>query len=99
MHILRSLEYRPNENVLERDIHKLLDWFKNGGEINQIWCILLKNKKAIAGDFDIIVDDTKLNLTNDMTVLDIKMNSHLNFTMHVSNMCNKAGRQLNSYKA
>ena len=70
-----------------------------GAKSTKCRCILLKNKKAIAGDFDIIVDDTKLNLTNDMTVLGINMNSHLNFTMHVSNMCNKAGRQLNSYKA
>ena len=36
-----------------------------------------------------------LNLTDDMTVLGITIDSQLNFNVHVSNMCNKAGRQLN----
>ena len=54
-----------------------------------------KTKKAIADVFYIIVNDTTLNLTADMTVLGITIDSHLNFNVHVSNMCNKAGRQLN----
>ena len=57
--------------------------------------MLLKNKKAIADDFDIIFNDTKLNLADDMTVLGIAIDSQLNFNVHVSNMCNTAGRQLN----
>ena len=57
--------------------------------------MILKNKKAIADDFDIIVNDTTLNLTDDMTVLGITIDSQLNFNVHVSNMCNKADRQLN----
>ena len=57
--------------------------------------MILKNKKAIADDFDIIVNDTMLNLTDDMTALGITIDSQLNFNVHVSNMCNKAGRQLN----
>ena len=57
--------------------------------------MILKNKKAIADDVDIIVNDTMLNLTDDMTVLGITIDSQLNFNVHVSNMCNKAGRQLN----
>ena len=36
-----------------------------------------------------------LNLTDDMTVLGITIDSQLNFNVHVSNMCNKAGRQFN----
>ena len=59
--------------------------------------MLLKNKKVIADVFDIIVNDTTLNLIffADMTVLCITIDSQLNFNVHVSNMCNKAGRQLN----
>ena len=57
--------------------------------------MLLKNKKAIADHFDIIVNDTTLNLTDDMTVLGITIDSQLNSNVHVSNMCNKVGGQLN----
>ena len=57
--------------------------------------MLLKNKKATTDDFDIIVNDTTLHLTNDMTVLGINIDSQLNFNVHVSNMRNKARRQLN----
>ena len=86
------------KNVLEQDTHRLLDWFKNNSlEANptKFQSMILKNKKAIADDVDIIVNDTMLNLTDDMTVLGITIDSQLNFNVHVSNMCNKAGRQLN----
>ena len=98
MYIVCSLEYRPNKNVLERDTHRLLDWFKSNSlaaNPTKFQIMLLKNKKAIADNFDIIVNDTTLNLTDDMTVLGITIDSQLNFNVHVSNMCNKAGRQLN----
>ena len=60
--------------------------------------MLLKNNKAIADDFDIIVNDTTLNLTDDMAGLGITIDSQLNFNVHVSNMCNEAGTQLNFLK-
>ena len=53
--------------------------------------MLLKNKTAIADD--LIVTDTTLILTDYMTVLCINIDSQMNFNVHVSNMCNKAGRQ------
>ena len=57
--------------------------------------MLLKNKTVNAEDFNIIVDNDILNLTDDMTVLGINIDNKLNFNSHVSSMCNKAGRQLN----
>ena len=87
------------KNVLERDTQRFdFYWFKNNSlEANptKFQSMLLKNKTAIADDFDIIVNDTTSNLTDDMTVLDITIDSQLNLNVHVSNMCNKAGRQLN----
>ena len=61
--------------------------------------MLLKNKTAIADDSDIMVTDTTLNLTDYMTVLCINIDSQMNFSVHVSNMCNKAGRQFNVFNA
>ena len=86
------------KNVLEQDTHRLLDWFKNNSlEANQtkFQSMILKNKKAIVDYFDIIVNDTMLNLTDDIKVLGVTIDSQLNFNIHVSNMCNKASRQLN----
>ena len=57
--------------------------------------MLLKNKTVNAEEFNIIVDNDILNLTDDMTVLGINIDNKLNFNSHVSSMCNKAGRQLN----
>ena len=45
--------------------------------------MFLKNRKVTAGKFDIIVNDTTLNLTDDMTVLGINIDSQLNFNVHV----------------
>ena len=84
--------------MFQQDTHRLLDWFKNNSmEANptKFQSMILKNKKAIADYFNIIVNDTMLNLTDDMTVLGITIDSQLNFNVHVSNVCNKAGRQLN----
>ena len=48
-----------------------------------------------AENFNIIVDNDILYLTDDTTVLNIHIDSKLNCSSHVSNMCNVAGRQLN----
>ena len=76
----------------------MLDWFKkNSLQANpsKFQSMLLKNKTVNAEDFNIIVDNDILNLTDDMTVLGINIDNKLNFNSHVSSMCNKAGRQLN----
>ena len=86
------------KSVLERDIKKMLDWFKNNSlqaNPSKFQSMLLKNKTVNAEDFNIIVDNDILNLTDDMTVLGINIDNKLNFNSHVSSMCNKAGRQLN----
>ena len=44
---------------------------------------------------NIIVDNDALNLTDSMIVLGVDIDDKLNFNSHVSNMCHKAGRQLN----
>ena len=76
----------------------MLDWFKNNSlqaNPSKFQNMLLKNKTVNAEDFNIIVDNDILNLTDDVTVLGINIDNKLNFNSHVSSMCNKAGRQLN----
>ena len=55
--------------------------------------MLLKNKNV--NDFNIIVDSDTINLTASVNILDINIDDKLNFNSQVSNMCNKAGWQLN----
>ena len=57
--------------------------------------MLLKNKNVNGDDLNIIVDNDTLNLTDAMTVLGVDIDDKLHFNSNVSNMCNKAGRQLN----
>ena len=86
------------KNVLECDVKKMLYWFKiNSLEANpsKFQSMLLKNKNVNAEDFNIIVDNDTIDLTASMNVLGINIDDKLNFNSHVSNMCNKAGRQLN----
>ena len=54
------------KNVLERDVKKLLDWFKNNSleaSPSKFQSMLLKNKNVNGDDFNIIVDNDTLNLT------------------------------------
>ena len=86
------------KNVLECDVKKMLYWFKiNSLEANpsKFQSMLLKNKNVNAEDFNIIVDNDTIDLTASMNVLGINIDDKLNFNSHVSNMCNKAGSQLN----
>ena len=55
----------------------------------------LENKSVSADVFNIIVDNDAINLTDPMHVLGVNRDDKLNSNSHVSNMCNKAGRQLN----
>ena len=76
-------------------LKKMLDWFKNNSLLanpSKFQSMLLKNKTVNAEDFNIIVDNDILNLTDDMTVLGINIDNTLNSNSHVSSMCNKAGR-------
>ena len=76
----------------------MLYWFKiDSLEANssKFQSMLMKNKNVNAEDFNIIVDNDTIDLTASMNVLGINMDEKLNLNSHISNMCNKAGRQLN----
>ena len=62
---------------------------------SRLQSIHLKNKTVNAEDFNITVDNDIVNLTDDMAVLGIHIDSKLNCNSHVSSMCNNDGRQLN----
>ena len=60
------------KSVLERDIKKMLDWFKNNSlqaNPSKFQSMLLQNKTVNTKDLNISVDNDMLNLTDDMTVL------------------------------
>ena len=58
----------------------MLGWFKNNSlqaNPSKFQNMLLKNKTVNAEDFNIIVDNDILNLTDDMTVLGINIDNKL----------------------
>ena len=80
---------------------KVLYWFKvNSLETNtsQFQSMLLKNKSVNAEDFNVIADNDTVNLTETINVLGVNIYDKLNFNGHLSNICNKAGRQLGVLK-
>ena len=58
----------------------MLGWFKNNSlqaNPSKFQSMLLKNKTVNAEDFNIIVDNDILNLTDDMTVLGVNIDNKL----------------------
>ena len=84
------------KHVLECNVKKMF-WFKiNSLAANPLkfQSMLLKNKNVNAENFNIIVDNDTINLSNLMKILGVDIDDKLNFNSHVSNMCNKAGSKL-----
>ena len=79
----------------------MLYWFKvNSLETNtsKFQSMLLKKKSVNAEDFNIIADNDTVNVTDTINVLGVNIDDKLNFNSHLSNICNKAGRQLDVLK-
>ena len=77
------------KSVLERYIQNLLDFFQNNSfEANPSKFQRLTQKTFI-------VDNHILNVTADMTILGMNIDSKLNCNSHVSTMCDTAGTLLN----
>ena len=45
---------------------------------------------------ELLIDNHKIDSENSLTLLDIEIDNKLNFEKHVTELCQKAGRQLNS---
>ena len=83
---------------LEKETNKMMDWFaKNSLAAKpakfQTMHMCGNNKKV--DDWNIIVENTKLESTSSIKVLGVNIDSKLNFNDHVCDICTKAGRQLN----
>ena len=76
----------------------MLDWFESNSleaDPSKFQSVLFKRKNVNAEDFNIIVDNNALNLTDSMIALGVYIGDKFSFNSHVSKMCNKAGKQLN----
>ena len=86
------------EKILTSDIDTLRKWFKeNSLEENPVkfQSMLISSRDKIDLKLDVSVDATVLETTESIKILGVTVNRKLDINDHVSQMCTKAGRQLN----
>ena len=83
---------------LTKDIIVLMNWFKqNSLKANPVkfQTMLISSHGCDVDGLMINVQNTTISSTEIMKVLGVKIDNKLNFTEHISDVCIKAGRQLN----
>ena len=86
------------EKPLTSDINTLRKWFKeNSLEANPVkfQSMLISSRDKTDLKLDVSVDGTMLKTADSIKILRVTVDRKLNFNDHVSQMCTKAGRQLN----
>ena len=85
-------------NTLAKETEILKKWFKeNSLEANptKFQSMLISSKGEKETDLSLEINDIKIDPANDIEVLGITIDQCLKFNKHISDMCSKAGRQLN----
>ena len=86
------------EKTLTSDIDTLRKWFKeNSFEANPVKFqpMLISSRDKTDLKLNVSVDGTMLETAESIKILGVTVDRKLNFNDHVSQMCTKAGRQLN----
>ena len=83
---------------LTKDIIVFMNWFKqNSLKANpeKFQSMLISSHGCDVGGLMINVENTIISSSEEMKVLGVTIDDKLNFTEHISDVCTKAGRQLN----
>ena len=86
------------ENTLAKETEILKKWFKeNSSEANptKFQSMLISSKGEKETDLLLVIDGIEIDPANNIKVLGITIDQCLKFNKHISDMCSKAGRQLN----
>ena len=86
------------ENTLVKETEILKKWFKeNSLEANptKFQSMLISSKGEKDTDLSLVIDGIEIDPANNIKVLGITIDQCLKFNKHISDMCSKAGRQLN----
>ena len=86
-------------DTLNKEMVSLMEWFrKNSLAANpaKFQTMLVKSNNIKDAELNVTVDNVSLPSSDAMKVLGIDIDDRLTFDGHVSNMCIKAGRQLNA---
>ena len=87
------------EDTLNKEIISLMEWFrKNSLAANpaKFQTMLVKSNSIKDTELNVTADNVSLPSSDTMKVLGIDIDARLTFDGHVSNMCIKAGKQLNA---
>ena len=86
------------KNTLAKETEILKKWFKeNSLEANptKFQSMLISSKGEKETDLSLVIDGIEIDPANNIKVLGITIDQCLKFNKHISDMCSKAGRQLN----
>ena len=82
---------------LEHDGKNAVNWFKiNGMQANPEKFQLMILSSGAACNRSIVLDDVIIQSEQNVKCLGVTIDSRLNFSLHISNCCRKAARQLNA---
>ena len=86
-------------DTLNKEMVSLMEWFRQNSLVAnpaKFQTMLVKSNNIKDAELNVTVDDVSLPSSDAMKVLGIDIDDRLTFDGHVSNMCDKAGRQLNA---
>ena len=97
--------YNRNKSVsilkanLEQDSISTVDWFHDNrmdANPSKFQCVIISRRGNIS--LDLCIHDNIVKTTDNIKVLGVTLDDHLNFNVHVNNICIRASRQINALK-
>ena len=83
-------------DTLNKEMFSLMEWFRKNPRSQIFQTMLVKSNNTKDAELNVTADNISLPSSDTMNVLGIDIDDRLTFDGHVSNMCIKAGRQLNA---
>ena len=85
---------------LEDDCQTAIDWFKlNKMKANaEKFQVMFLNRHESVVNKELIVNGTEIKSTKSINILGIELDNDLSFDLHINDICNQTGKQVNALK-
>ena len=84
---------------LQKESENPIGWFRSNEMVvnpDKFQPIIINRLEKLKDSYRPLTDNHKIDSENSVTLLGIEIDNKLNFEKHVTELCQKAGRQLNS---
>ena len=86
-------------NILQSESEVITDWFKKNQMIvnpDKFQVIITNTKKRDHTNENVVIDNKQIKTVPSVELLGIQLDTKLNFSPHISNICKSAANQLNA---